>query len=66
MSRNTKIFLIVFTVVLVAITILAIVYKKSQKDVSDESRIIIESGQKVPEFAILIKMDKILLLREQH
>ena len=51
MSRNTKIFLIVFTVVLVAITILAIVYKKSQKDVSDESRIIIESGQKVPEFA---------------
>ena len=33
MSRNTKIFLIVFTVVLVAITILAIVYKKSQKDV---------------------------------
>ncbi len=51
MSRNTKIFLIVFTVVLVAITILAIIYKKSQKDVSDESRIIIESGQKVPEFA---------------
>lgn len=50
MSRNTKIFLVVFTVVLVAVTVLAIIYKKSQKEVSNESRIIIESGQKTPEF----------------
>ena len=66
MSRNTKIFLIVFTIVLVAITILAIVYKKITKDVSDESRIIIESDRKYLNLQILIKMDKILLLREQH
>lgn len=51
MSRNTKIFLVIFTIFLVGVTILAIVNKNLHKDVQDESRIIIESGQKVPEFS---------------
>lgn len=51
MSRNTKIFLVIFTAILIVVTILAILYKNSHKNVSDESRIIIESGQKVPEFS---------------
>ena len=51
MSRNTKIFLAVFTVFLIGVTVLAIIYKNSNKNISDESRIIIESGQKVPEFS---------------
>lgn len=51
MSRNTKIFLAVFTVFLVIVTALAIIYKNSNKDSNNESRIIIESGQKVPEFS---------------
>lgn len=47
MSRNTKIFLIVFSVFLIAITLVAIYYKNSNKTI-DESQIIIENGQKIP------------------
>lgn len=47
MSRNTKIFLLVFSVFLVAITGIAIFYRNSNKTVN-ESQIIVENGQKIP------------------
>lgn len=47
MSRNTKIFLVVFSIFLGVITVAAIFYKNSNKTIN-ESQIIIESGQKIP------------------
>ena len=46
-SKNTKIFLIIFSAVLLLITIGAIVYKKTHNN-SIGSQIIIESAQKIP------------------
>lgn len=46
-SKNTKIFLILFSIILLIITILAIVYTNSHKG-SDESQVIIENVSKVP------------------
>lgn len=46
-SKNTKIFLGVFSVILLIITILAIIYTNNNKG-SDESQIIIENTTKVP------------------
>lgn len=45
-SKNTKIFLILFSIALLIITILAIIYTNNHKG-SDESQIIIESAPKV-------------------
>lgn len=47
MSRNTKIFLVVFSIFLGVITVAAIFYKNSNKTIN-ESQIIVESGQKIP------------------
>lgn len=47
-SKNTKIFLIIFSVLLLLITIGAILYKKYGKE-NSSSQIIIESVQKVPD-----------------
>ncbi|MCI8290870.1 MAG: hypothetical protein HFJ25_01235 [Clostridia bacterium] len=46
-SKNTKIFLSIFSIILVVITILAIIYTNNHKG-SDESQIIIENATKVP------------------
>lgn len=50
-SRNTKIFLILFSIVLLVITILAIVYTNNHKE-SNESQVIIENVSKVSISAI--------------
>jgi len=47
MSKNTKIFLAVFSAFLIIVTTSAIVYKR-KNHTTDESHIIIESGNKVP------------------
>ena len=47
-SKNTKIFLAIFTLVLLCITAGAIFYKNSQKEKENESHVIIESVNKVP------------------
>lgn len=50
-SKNTKIFLILFSIVLLIITILAIIYTNNHKG-SDESQVIIENVSKVSISAI--------------
>jgi len=47
MSKNTKIFLVVFSAFLIIVTTSAIVYNR-KNHTTDESHIIIESGNKVP------------------
>lgn len=47
-SKNTKIFLIIFSVLALLITVGAILYKKYGKE-NSSSQIIIESAQKVPD-----------------
>ena len=49
-SKNTKIFLIIFSSLLFIITIGAIYYKNKNKD-SEESHIIIESAEKIPQIS---------------
>lgn len=49
-NKNTKIFLAIFSSLLLVVTIVAIVYKNNNKE-SDESQIIIESAQKIPEIS---------------
>lgn len=51
-NKNTKIFLAIFTVVLICITAGTIFYKNSQKSNDNESHIIIEGGNKIPEPSI--------------
>ncbi len=47
-SKNTKIFLTIFTLILLCITVGAIFYKNSQKEKENGSHVIIESADKVP------------------
>lgn len=49
-SKNTKIFLIAFSSLLLLITICSIIYKRTHKG-TNESHIIVESAQKIPELS---------------
>ena len=49
-SKNTKIFLIVFSSLLLIITVGSIIYKRTHKG-TNESHIIVESAQKIPELS---------------
>lgn len=49
-NKNTKIFLIIFSALLLVITFILIFYKNKNKD-STESHIIVESAQKIPELS---------------
>lgn len=50
-SKNTKIFLIIFSSLMIIITIGAIIYKNNHKNETNESHIIIESAQRIPEIS---------------